>query len=53
MSGSPEGEISEATLARARGWVILLGVVLLDSGLIDNPQHAVIGQRILQCFAQS
>jgi aminoglycoside phosphotransferase (APT) family kinase protein len=27
------GEISEATLARAKGWAILFGIVLLDSGL--------------------
>lgn len=47
------GEVSEATLARAKGWAILFGVVLLDSGLVDHSQHAVIGQKILQCVAQS
>ena len=46
------GEVSEATLARAKGWAILFGVVLLDSGLVDHPQHAAIGQKILQCVAQ-
>ena len=46
------GEISKATLARAKGWAILLGVVLLDSGLVDNPQHAAMGQKILQSVAQ-
>lgn len=46
------GKISEATLARARGWAILFGVVLLDSGLVDHPQHAAIGQGILQCVVQ-
>ncbi|MEM8502798.1 MAG: aminoglycoside phosphotransferase family protein [Cyanobacteria bacterium P01_D01_bin.1] len=46
------GEISEATLARAKGWAIMFGVVLLDSGLVDNPQHAAIGRNILQCVAQ-
>jgi hypothetical protein len=42
------GNLSEATLARARGWAIFFGVVLLDSGLVDHPQHAEIGQKILQ-----
>ncbi|MGK7897586.1 MAG: aminoglycoside phosphotransferase family protein [Xenococcus sp. (in: cyanobacteria)] len=41
------GNISTATLQRAKGWAILFGVVLLDTGLIDNPQHAAIGKRIL------
>jgi aminoglycoside phosphotransferase (APT) family kinase protein len=47
------GEVSQETLARARGWAILFGVVLLDSGLVDHPQHATIGQKILQCVARS
>jgi aminoglycoside phosphotransferase (APT) family kinase protein len=47
------GEVSEETLARARGWAILFGVVLLDSGLVDHSQHAAIGQNILECVAQS
>ncbi|MGC1308728.1 MAG: aminoglycoside phosphotransferase family protein [Phormidesmis sp.] len=46
------GEVSEATLARAKGWAILFGVALLDSGLVDNPQHAAIGQNILRYVAQ-
>lgn len=40
--------ISEATLLRARGWAILFGVVLLDTGLNDNPRNAVIGERTLR-----
>lgn len=47
------GNVSEATLARAKGWAILFGVVLLDSGLVDQPQHAALGQKILQCVAQT
>jgi aminoglycoside phosphotransferase (APT) family kinase protein len=39
--------ISEATLQRAKGWAILFGVVLLDTGLIDNPRNAVMGARTL------
>jgi aminoglycoside phosphotransferase (APT) family kinase protein len=40
------GNISESTLQRAKGWAILFGVLLLDTGLIDNPRHAVMGERI-------
>jgi aminoglycoside phosphotransferase (APT) family kinase protein len=47
------GEVSEATLARAKGWAILFGVVLLDSGLVEDTQQAAIGQQILQCVVQS
>lgn len=39
---------SEATLQRARGWAIFFGVVLLDTGLIDHPKHAAIGERTLR-----
>ena len=39
--------ISEATLQRAKGWAILFGVVLLDTGLIDNPRNTVMGVRTL------
>jgi aminoglycoside phosphotransferase (APT) family kinase protein len=47
------GEVSEATLSRAKGWAILFGVVLLDSGLVDRSHHAGIGQKILHCVAQA
>lgn len=46
------GEVSEATLARAKGWAILFGVVLLDSGSVDNSQHAATRRNILQRVAQ-
>lgn len=46
---APNHDLSPATLARAKGWAILFGITLLDSGLIDHPQHATIGQQILQC----
>jgi aminoglycoside phosphotransferase (APT) family kinase protein len=45
------GGISAATIARAKGWAIFFGVVLLDSGLVDCPRNAVIGQKILECVA--
>ncbi|MGL6339740.1 MAG: phosphotransferase, partial [Waterburya sp.] len=44
--------ISHATLQRAKGWAILFGTVLLDTGLVDNPQHAVIGERTLSNINQ-
>lgn len=43
--------ISEATLQRAKGWAILFGVVLLDTGLVDNPQHADMGEKTLRRVA--
>ncbi|MDF1561585.1 MAG: aminoglycoside phosphotransferase family protein [Deltaproteobacteria bacterium] len=42
------GEVSEATWARARGWAILIGVVLLDTGLQDTPRHARMGAEVLR-----
>ena len=47
------GDLSGATLQRAKGWAVLFGVMLLDSGLIDNPRNAVIGARTLQRIAES
>lgn len=46
------GNVSAATLQRALGWAILFGVVLLDTGLVDHPRHAAIGEKILHrvCF---
>jgi aminoglycoside phosphotransferase (APT) family kinase protein len=42
------GHISEATLQRAKGWAVLFGVFLLDTGLTDNPRNAEIGARSLR-----
>lgn len=33
----------QATLDRARGWAMMFATVLLDSGLINSPRHAVMG----------
>ncbi len=44
--------ISDATLQRAKGWAIFFGVVLLDTGLIDNPRHATMGERTLRRVAE-
>ena len=41
-------DLPEATLQRAKGWAVLFGVVLLDTGLSDNPRNAAIRERILR-----
>ena len=38
----------QPTLDRARGWAIMFGVILLDSGLINSPRHAAMGRDMLQ-----
>ena len=43
---------SKATLQRAKGWAVFFGIVLLDTGLIDNPRFAVIGERTLRRIAE-
>ncbi len=45
-------DLSEATLQRARGWAVLFGVILLDTGLTDNPRNAVLGEQILYHVAE-
>jgi hypothetical protein len=47
------GKPSQSTLLRARGWATFYGIVLLDSGLIDNPIHASMGERILRRLEES
>jgi aminoglycoside phosphotransferase (APT) family kinase protein len=42
------GRISEATLRRAQGWAVLFGVVMLETGLCDNPRNAEIGRCTLR-----
>lgn len=41
-------DVDEATIRRARGWAVLFGVVLLDTGRLDHPRHAAMGTAILQ-----
>lgn len=35
---------SPATLARAQGWAFTFATMLLDSGLINSPRHALMGE---------
>jgi aminoglycoside phosphotransferase (APT) family kinase protein len=41
------GNISEATRRRAKGWAMFFGILLLNTGLLDNPRQAIIGEKIL------
>jgi len=41
------GSVSAATLLRAEGWALLFGVVLLDTGLSNDPPFARIGRLTL------
>ena len=40
--------MSEATLLRAKGWAIFYGVILLETGLRDDPLHAKTGEATLR-----
>jgi aminoglycoside phosphotransferase (APT) family kinase protein len=39
---------TKATLLRAKAWAITWGLLLLDTGRVDSPKHAVIGETILR-----
>ncbi|MBD2111557.1 MULTISPECIES: aminoglycoside phosphotransferase family protein [Cyanophyceae] len=47
------GPVSKATLRRALGWAIFFGVVLLDTGLVEHPRHAAIGEKTLRRIAEA
>ena len=40
--------MSDATLKRAKGWAVFCGVILLETGLQDNPRHAAMGEATLR-----
>ena len=42
------GGVDPATLARAKGWAVLFGTMLLDTGLVDHPRHAAVGAATLK-----
>ena len=42
------GDIDQATLARAKGWAVLFGTLLLETGLVDHRRHAAVGAKILR-----
>ena len=41
-----------ATRRRARGWAVSFGAMLLDTGLVDHPRHAAMGERTLRRIAE-
>jgi len=43
---------SASLLARSKGWAVFFGAVLLDTGLVDNPRHALIGEKTLKRVAE-
>jgi aminoglycoside phosphotransferase (APT) family kinase protein len=49
IAGLPE--VSSATWIRARGWAVFFGVVLLDTGLVNDPRHARLGRHVLEQIA--
>lgn len=49
---SEYGNVPSATWLRAVGWAILFGVLLLETGLVDNPAHAKIGAVTLERIAE-
>ena len=48
---TPDRPLSTATRKRAKGWAILFGLMLLDTGQVDNPRNAALGRRILDTIA--
>ena len=46
-------EVTPEILARAKGWVIYFCAVLLDTGLVDNPEHAEMGRITLERLVES
>lgn len=46
------GAHDDALLARARGWAVSFGVLLLATGRVDNPAHEKMGQDILRRLSE-
>ena len=39
---------SDALIKRAKGWAVFFGAILLETGLVNSPRHAKIGESILE-----
>jgi aminoglycoside phosphotransferase (APT) family kinase protein len=46
------GDAKPATWSRALGWAVNLATVLLETGLVDDPRHAKIGELTLRRIAE-
>ena len=44
---------SQALWARARGWAVLFGAFLLETGMVDSPRHAQMGASTLERLSAS
>ena len=44
---SAYGQVSDATLLRAKAWAVRFGLMLLDTGMTDHPTNAALGAAIL------
>ncbi len=40
-------QASSSMRARARGWAVFFGAILLDTGLADHPRHEAMGRATL------
>jgi aminoglycoside phosphotransferase (APT) family kinase protein len=45
------GDVPEGTWARARGWAVSFGAVLVDAGITDDPSYALMGEHVLRQIA--
>lgn len=45
------GGLSPATLQRARGWAVSLAVVMIEAGLVNDPELAALGEQTLRALA--
>ena len=43
---------TEPEIARARGWAVNFGTILLATGMVDNPRHAAMGADTLRRVAE-
>jgi aminoglycoside phosphotransferase (APT) family kinase protein len=46
------GTVSDSMWLRARGWAVAFAAVLLDTGLIDHPRHAAMGETTFRRLAE-
>ena len=46
--GRVYGSVDSTLWLRARGWAVLFGVMLLDTGLAGNARNAAMGEQVLR-----
>jgi aminoglycoside phosphotransferase (APT) family kinase protein len=45
------GDVPGGTWARARGWAVAFGAVLVDTGIMDDPSYAAMGENVFRQIA--